>query len=595
MIRHMTRPAALLLSGVLLASGAWGQDTVLRQSATMVSIASEYFGVPEGREVGRDVSPGSGAPTVTLTLADDLTDTNTSPTGVTAGNVARVTYTLTGATFSATVNSSALDGVDATASSNNNFEITTEVVAGGARGDGSVTFEVTVDDLMDLGDALVFSVPQLQVIPAVLLADPNTGAPKNVGVGVGTELAVRKATGTPFSPSIQDMTDTGKLDAAGKNASDPVLVGSSQVYDTMGSALNFGWAGVSAASNVVSTALVEVTMRKQIRRLAAPATDPTGDNPATATPALLVGTLDITASAGAPKDLGGRDAAVDTTGTPPELGDKLSGTVDVKVSGPFRSGDAVYLGEKSLTVSGGLATGSISIEGLLQADAPGQKVIYVPGGVDDLKPSTFTASAALSFDDSENASPAAGPWPHYASSGEIRYRGYTPQGYAYGVVKGGGTDGSFVRITCASPVGCKVFLDCADQSGMEYFGELDAIGGNATAVASSEMIASALGGGWSSGRGSCELVANAPLEVQHMVRAGHVLVNNSVVVNKAIKAHPAFPEHPAHETITCTSGIDWNGDGDRTDTLDEAADDKDYNGDGDKTDTVEESLGQTCS
>ena len=239
---------------------------------------------------------------------------------------------------------------------------------------------------------------------------------------------------------------------------------------------------------------------------------------------------------------------------------------DVTVTGPFGSGDMVYLGTKALTVAGGVASGSVGIEGLLQSK--GMKVIYVPGGVDDLKPSTLVAVGMLDFDDGMNASPKSGPTATGGVSlGNIVYDGYTSQGYAYGVVRGGGTDSSHVRIGCTSPSGCNVFLDCTDQAGMSYFGELDMIGGNGTSVSSSDVIADALGGGWSSGRGSCSLVSNAALEVQHMVRAGHMLINNSVVVNKYVKAPPA---HPATD-ITCTVGVDLNGDGD---ALDEDVDGK---------------------
>ena len=564
MIRHMTRSAALVLSGALLASGAWGQDSVLRQSVTnKISIASEYFGSPDGRKVGKDVVRETAAPMVVLTLADDPTDDATS-SGVSSGNVARITYSLTGATFAETVSSSALTS---------NISVTTEVVSGGSVGDGSVTLEMTLDADAALTSTFTFSVPLLQVTPAVLSSNPTTGAPTAMGVSVGASLAVRKATGTPFSVSIQDATDIADADGnaltGDANLPDPVLVGSSQVYDTMMPALTYAWQAPYS-----STANVDVTSRKGIIRLGAPAVDPTGEKPATATPALLVGTINITSTATPPKDLGGRDNAVvvsetvagDTTALTPdkyEVGEKLSGTSDVTVTGPFQSGDMVYLGTKALTVAGGVASGSVGVEGLLQSK--GMKVIYVPGGVDDLKPSTFVAVGMLDFDDGMNASPKSGPVATKGVSvGMIAYDGYTSQGYAYGVVKGGGADGSFVRIGCTSPSGCKVFLDCTDQAGMPYFGELDPIGGNGTAVASSDVIAEALGGGWATGRGSCSLVSNAGLEVQHMVRAGHTLVNSSVVVNKRIAAHPAFPS----KALTCTVGVDLNGDGDTEDTVD---------------------------
>ena len=368
---------------------------------------------------------------------------------------------------------------------------------------------------------------------------------------------------------MTDVTDAdGNALTGAANLPDPVLVGSSQVYDTMMPALSLAWAAPWS-----NTGKVDVTARKGIIRLGATATDPTGKNPATATPALLVGTINITSAGAAavtPKDLGGEDAAVikaegDTALDPTkyELGQKLSGMADVTVTGPFGSGDMVYLGTKALTVAGGVASGSVGIEGLLQSK--GMKVIYVPGGVDDLKPSTLVAVGMLDFDDGMNASPKSGPTATGGVSlGNIVYDGYTPQGYAYGVVRGGGTDSSHVRIGCTSPSGCNVFLDCTDEAGMAYFGELSPIGGNATSVASSDAIAMALNGGWSTGKGSCSLVSNATLEVQHMVRTGRALANSSVVVNKPVVPHPA---HRA-TNVVCTVGYDLNGDGDLEDTVD---------------------------
>ena len=572
MIRHMTRSAALLLTGALLASGAWGQDSILRQSvANKINIASEYFGSPDGREVGQHVVGTTTAPSVVLTVSDDPSDTNTSPTGVTSGNVARITYELTGATFAGTVGSSVLTS---------SVSATTEVISGGAQGDSSVTIELTLNATAPTDATFTFSVPMLQVTPAVLSSHPDTGAPTAMGVAVSTSIATRKSSGTPFSTSIQDATDVldedGNAITGENNLADPVLVGSQQVYNTMTPALTFAWAAPWS-----STSKVDVKSRKDIIRAGASATDPASKSPATATPSLLVGTVNITSAGVAavtPKDLGGRDAAVikadngnALTEDKYELGKKLSGTADVTVTGAFQSGDAVYLGAKALTVAGGVASGSVGIEGLLQSK--GMKVIYVPGGVDDLKPSTFVAVGTLSFDDGMNASPRTGPRATGGVSvGNIVYDGYTSQGYAYGVVKGGGADSSHVRIGCTSPSGCNVFLDCTDQSGMAYFGELSPIGGNGTSVASSDVVAAALGGGWSSGRGSCSLVSNAKLEVQHMVRSGHTLVNNSVVVNKAVAPHPAHP--PIN--LTCTIGVDLNGDGDTDDTVDGKAENTAY-------------------
>ena len=474
--------------------------------------------------------------------------------------MARITYELTGATFAGTVGSSVLtSSVDAT----------TEVISGGAQGDSSVTIELTLNALAELNSTFKFSVPMLQVTPAVLSSHPDTGAPTAMGVGVSTSIATRKSSGTPFSTSIQDATDVTAEDGSAltgdNNLADPVLVGSQQVYNTMTPALTFAWAAPWS-----STSKVDVQSRKDIIRAGASATDPMAKSTAKATPSLLVGTVNITSAGAAavtPKDLGGRDAAVikadngnALTEDKYELGKKLSGTADVTVTGAFQSGDAVYLGAKALTVAGGVASGSVGIEGLLQSK--GMKVIYVPGGVDDLKPSTFVAVGTLSFDDDMNASPRTGPRATGGVSvGNIVYDGYTSQGYAYGVIGGSDSEKSFVRIGCTSASGCNVFLDCTDETGMAYFGELPAIGGNATSVSDSGAIATALDGGWSAGKGSCSLVSNAGLEIQHMVRTGMALANSSVVVNKAVAPHPA---HSAIN-VTCTLGVDLNGDGDTVD------------------------------
>ena len=91
-------------------------------------------------------------------------------------------------------------------------------------------------------------------------------------------------------------------------------------------------------------------------------------------------------------------------------------------------------------------------------------------------------------------------------------------------------------MTCEASAKCVIFADCTDQAGMSYFGGPVEVGAGETGVVSSDMIAAAIGGGWDSGRGRCDMVSNGDLSVQHMVRSGHTLVNNSVVVNKAIKA-----------------------------------------------------------
>ena len=51
----------------------------------------------------------------------------------------------------------------------------------------------------------------------------------------------------------------------------------------------------------------------------------------------------------------------------------------------------------------------------------------------------------------------------------MRYLGINVEGYAYGVVRGAGTESSIGRVTCESAAtgSCAIFVDCTDQAGMD--------------------------------------------------------------------------------------------------------------------------------
>lgn len=591
MTRHVRRASALFLASALFAAGAWGQSTVLRQWATSISVASEYFGTVDGREVGRDVKGETTAPMVILTVHDSAAD-GTGGGSIGAGNIARLTYTLKGATFAETVSASNLTGV--LGNTTTRLPLETEIVSGGSEGDSSVTIEVEVtgtaaitgdtdvdnNRMVSATDAdipkIMFEVPMLQATGAVLSSDPNTGAPTAVGVAVTTSIAVRRARDNPFPGVIQgadaDGTPTSDTDptitAAGEKI-DKVAVAQSQVYNTALPGLAFAW-----ASPFANMEEVDVMNRKVIIALGAMARDPSVKDPNTVAPALRIGTINVAAPATVPRDLGGEDPAVITTDNadPPaalaeedyEVGDGLNGDAVVTVAGPYQTGDKIYLGTKAMSIDGGVAMGSVDIETLLQST--GMDVIYVPGGVDDLKPSSFVGAAKLDFDDDENSSNAnAGPrLTRGTSSGTLAYKDFSNQGYAYGVVRGGGMEQSQVRVTCEASYPCVIFADCTDQGGMGYFGGPVQIGAGETEVVSSDTIAAALGGGWSSGRGRCEMVSNGRLSVQHMVRSGSALINNSLVVNRAVAAFPTIPD-PATYDCALMDGDDENDTVDQSD------------------------------
>lgn len=587
MTRHVRRASALILASALFAAGAWGQTVTLRQWASSIDVAAEYFGAADGREVGRDVKGNTAdplPPRITVTIHGNVSpDDGTTVTAgaIDEGNIARITYALRGATFAETVSSSNLTGANLAGDA----VLETEIVSGGAEGDSSVTIEVEVaggniasDDTLANNRAvtgtpprLVFEVPMLQVTGAVLETDPLTGATVKKGVTVTASIAPRRSRSNPFPTVIQGADADGMADGSTVGAKvDKIALAQSQVYNMLSHGLDFAWG--APQSNVEQ---VSVRDRKTIIAVLAKTKDPSVKNPDDAGPALRIGTINISPPASIPRDLGGEDPAVITTDDDDaqlpveerEVGDGLSGDAVVTVYGPFQTGDKVYLGTRSMSIDGGAAMGSMGIESLLRSE-DGMNVIYVPGGVDDLKPRRFVATAALDFDDSDNSSEISsgppGPPFYGVSQGTLQYRGFSSQGYAYGVVRGGGMEQSQVRVTCEASTACVIFADCTDQAGMSYFGGPVQVGPGATEVVSSDEIAAALDGGWSSGRGRCDMVSSGALSVQHMVRSGDALINNSLVVNKPVAPFPAIPGVATYSCVPA-DGPDENTEADESD------------------------------
>ena len=417
MTRHIRRASALLLASALFSAGAWGQTEYFRQSVTgMLSIASEYFGAPDGREVGDDVY-GNPTNDDTVTPAPRLVLTYTGGTSISGGGEAEVTYTLEGATFAGTVPASAVTGADGA-------NIASKRERGGTAGDVSVTFLVEATSDFSSGSAITFEVPLLNVTGAVLEsgAGPDD-PPEAVGVGITTSISSIRSTGTPLPLDVlgpDDNVDTTKPEE------DEITYLQEQVYSTKDPALSFTWAWGE-------TELVHVKDRKVIIKVGADATDPSDDTKA-ASAALRIGTIDVEPATGTIKDLGGEDAAVDASTR--ELGDGLSGDVDVTVYGRFQTGDEIYLGAKRMSITGGVATGDVDIEDLLENEKGGLKVVYVPGGVDDLRPTTFTGIGAMDFNDDDNSPDVVAVFAglYGVTQGKLEFKGFSNQGYAYGVV-----------------------------------------------------------------------------------------------------------------------------------------------------------------
>ena len=530
MIEQKMRSALPLLAGLLLSAGAWGQTVkFVQDNQGMALVASEYFGSADGREVTFD---GDKRPMITLQIMDD--DTAGSPgNGVLdVRNEAKLTFTLNGATFASSVRAGDLKLYD-NAAGNEIGDTTADVesnamqksiASGGGRGDRSVTFDLEVtgttaiDPEADTGhEFLAFEMPSLQVTPARFSAtDPTAGS----GVTVVAGLVAGRSGANPFPSRVEGSV---AANAAGRQAINPVDDGAVLM---LASAL-------TASVGTGGTAQVALADRKAI--IGTSGVSVTMDDGAKAR-GLNVGQVSVTLDDGTGGDiyvLRGDDPAVDTGGT---LDSTLAGTLNVTVRGPFQTGDRVLLGAnqratgaKPFEMSGGAATVELALrENILPMD-----MVYVPGGVDDLKPANFVATASWDFNDSDNRSGSATQAP---AVGVLSYQGVNLRGYAYGVVRGGGIESSFLRVGClgapAATGVCAVFLDCNGQDGGAHFGQIQSIANNATEVFTSAEIATALGGGWDSGRGRCDLLTDGTsLQVQHMVRSGSIQVNNSVVVD----------------------------------------------------------------
>ena len=528
MIEQAMRSALLLLAGMLLSAGALGQTVVLTQDNFGVVVASEFFGAADGREVlfNADSQPGIS---VDITAA-----TGAANPQLDVGNEVRLTFTLLGATFAASVTSNSLDFYDnPTGNARGGGDdvlgtgLLKSVDSGGAVGDSSVTFLLEVQTALDIdadngAEFLWFQPPNLQVDPVPLNpADQNSA----LGAMVVVTSVPGQANSNPFPAAVlgsgRAPAGCGAVSATCRAVVDSRLDGQIvQLQSALTPSLGTGsTANVSLANRKVidDNSGVAVTMKN-------------GDR----VRGLRVGSLSVTLNSGSRILRSEADAVSGST-----LNSALGGTADVTVQGPFQDGDMVLLGANQRADGAKVfdrgAAGTMTTSVALGA-VSGTPVIYVPGGVDDLTPGIFQASLALDFNDPLSASGrvagAAG-----ASNGTLSYANVTTKAYAYGIVRGGGLESSFLRVGCIGTPNttrtgvCSVFLDCAGQDGTPYFGQLESVPNGGTMVFNSATIAGALaGGGWGNGRGRCDLLSDGNLEVQHMIRSGGIQVNNSVVI-----------------------------------------------------------------
>ena len=546
MIEQKMRSALLFLAGSLLAAGAWGQEVKFVQSTVgKVTVAEEYFGTgAAGRQVSFVGDNGQKQPMVVVQILPD--DGN----NLGERNEADLTFRLNGATFVSAVTVNSLGyytnpsanpfghvvGADPSNPTNaedvESSDISWSVEDGGATGDNWVTFRLRVEraNVIDVSGTDLrffgFELPPLQVSPATLGATSK-------GVTVTAELLSVVNRSSAFPSAVHGLaTPTAERPATGGIV--PVVAAlDGLVLDTA--------AALTTTLSADGAATVSLSNRKVIAGTGAGAgvevTRPNGEK----AHGMLIGRVEVMLGSGSIKALTPNDPVVAGT----RVHGSLSGDLIVEVSGRrFQTDDMVFLNKNQQAVDGdgvfvrGEGEKVARLELTLGRIAP-MDIIYVPGGVEDLRPAEFMATARVDFNDKRNA---GGAVTGEEATGTLSYQGVSPAAYAYGVVRStenGGIETSYLRVTCDSSGGCSVFLDCTDQDGTSYFNQIDAsddseeIPSGATEVFTSNEIAEALpGGGWKTGRGRCDLLSNGDLQVQHMIRtSGSVQVNNSVVID----------------------------------------------------------------
>ena len=190
----------------------------------------------------------------------------------------------------------------------------------------------------------------------------------------------------------------------------------------------------------------------------------------------------------------------------------------VNVSGTIRDTDSVFVDldqDGKISAGEGLdITNGVASKGFRprQFTTGGSRpVYYTPGGETDLKHGTFNTKISIEYDDDSLVDPEAVPFVSQLAYFQVR---------AYAIPNADSNDVAHVRITCEAAGGrsisgihipgdrCMVFLDCNDQDGMEYFGELGStISAGETRVLQAEDIAEVLGIDSWAGSLSCNVLS----------------------------------------------------------------------------------------
>jgi len=417
---------------------------------------------------------GSGSETVVLVNGAAVTLT-TAGTVVDTGEISDFTFTLVNGVLGTAVN--LITDIVLTSALG---EISVTIRAGGAAGDSSVTFRIEVITDLAIGNTIAFNIPT--VTGASGLADVVTPTVVSVSSsvstfatgGVGTFPTSITQTGTVIASAADEnvltVVPAGDHTLDVDNRSDVNSATDAVDHDDDGSAVTPDRDGVIVG--VVSTALNGVSVQRD--------------------------------------------------GMAFNYAEDGAGTLELTISGPFNAGATVCAdlngdfacntGEVCPIV-GTTATCSL----LLFARLP-FPVYWIPDGVAELAPATYSLTAATSFSLVTNLNDTG------MSSASTTFDGLFPDGWSMVVPKSTSNDQSNIRLTNETGVAVAVFATGTGQDGAALGTmEVLTLAAMETRVLSSADF-EAIFGVWV-GRARFDFLVSGNVSVQSFIRSGGVLNN----------------------------------------------------------------------
>lgn len=387
-------------------------------------------------------------------------------------NAASITFTLANAKFGSIVslNDLTIDGDGSAIMSH---------VSGGAIGDNAVTFSVVVQNQLEEGDRLTFSVGDLTAVTALVNIEET--------VTITTTIVVDTISGTESWPTniILDDVDQDEI-----------------------------------ATTALGLDLPEFQTQGE-----------NGDVDLDDRTVLIAGTLidhdnDINTDDVAALLLGGLIAPVHSPFPPVNallvdfnyISGPANGVWDVVITGTFNAGDIVCIGvpcDETLTiVNTGVATGSIALS------KTETSFYYIPGGDSDLTPTDFLLTGNVNFDEDTYVVLYGA---QYAAS-SIGYAGIDSDGWSLGIPSSKSADMTFIRVTNETDSDVLIFGQGYGQDGADLgFVELVTLAGRETGILTSADLETAFGT-WE-GRARIDFQSTGNISVQTMIRSGGILNN----------------------------------------------------------------------